>query len=194
MNQQFLKIGLFAPFLREANGKQMQWQRNFYGNGRWIRATSSELRRLPIMIIRSDAPHISSCFPLVRAPGKGETPFEMKIRSRKNSAFTLVEIMIVVAIIGLLASIAIPNFVRSRSTAQAIACVNNLRQLDGAKEQWALETKAAVSATPGSTELAVYIKGGLPTCPVGSVAYTINDLNTRPACGNAAALTNHVLP
>jgi prepilin-type N-terminal cleavage/methylation domain-containing protein len=149
---------------------------------------------LPIVIIHSMTRQISSRFALVRVARKSETRFEMKIRSRKNSAFTLVEIMIVVAIIGLLASIAIPNFVRSRSTAQAIACVNNLRQIDGAKEQWALETKAAVSATPSSTDLAVYVKGGLPVCPVGSVAYTINDLNTRPACGNAAALTNHVLP
>jgi prepilin-type N-terminal cleavage/methylation domain-containing protein len=51
----------------------------------------------------------------------------------KKAGFTLVEIMIVVAIIGLLAAIAIPNFVRARTTAQQNACINNLRQIDGAK-------------------------------------------------------------
>ena len=56
-------------------------------------------------------------------------------KTSRQSAFTLVEIMIVVAIIGLLAAIAIPNFVKARSTAQANVCINNLRQIDGAIQQ-----------------------------------------------------------
>lgn len=56
-----------------------------------------------------------------------------------KKGFTLVEIMIVVAIIGLLAAIAIPSFMRARTTSQKNACINNLRQIEAAKDQYALE-------------------------------------------------------
>ena len=65
----------------------------------------------------------------------------MQIKTNRKSGFTLVEIMIVVAIIGLLAAIAIPNFVRAREQAQLQSIMNNLRIIDGAKDQYALEAK-----------------------------------------------------
>jgi len=100
---------------------------------------------------------------------------------RKSGGFTLVEIMIVIAIIGLLAAIAIPNFVKARGTSQKNACINNLREIDGAKEQWALENKMSVGSTEDDTAINTYIKGGAPSCPGGG-SYTYNVLDTNPTC------------
>ena len=125
----------------------------------------------------------------------------MKINPSRKSGFTLVEIMIVVAIIGLLAAIAIPNFVRARTTSQQNACINNLRQIDGAKQQWALETKQNGTATPVATDIDPYMGRSGSTanvlCPAGGAtatfasSYTINSVTNSPACQIVAA--THVL-
>jgi prepilin-type N-terminal cleavage/methylation domain-containing protein len=116
----------------------------------------------------------------------------MRIKTNRKSGFTLVEIMIVVAIIGLLAAIAIPNFVKARGTAQKNACINNLRQIDGAKEQWALETKQVQGATCATTDIDNYIKGGVPTSCPGGGAYTVGAVGTPPVC-NLASSAGHSL-
>ena len=127
----------------------------------------------------------------------------MKIRNNKYAGFTLVEIMIVVAIIGLLAAIAIPNFVKARTTSQTNACINNLRQLDGAKQQWALETKQTGNAAPTEAQLAPYIgRNSAATtisyaCPASggtnfAASYTINNVDVAPVCVIVPA--THVLP
>ena len=102
-------------------------------------------------------------------------------KNRKGGGFTLVEIMIVVAIIGLLAAVAIPNFVKARNTAQRNACIRNLQQIDGAKERWALEMRKGQGDAIVEAEINDYIKGGEPDCPAGG-QYRYNALGTLPSC------------
>jgi len=102
---------------------------------------------------------------------------------RSNRAFTLVEIMIVVAIIGILIAIAVPSFLRAREVSRRNACQENLTKIDGAKQSWALETNADKDATPSWTDLVgneLYIRKS-PVCP-SSGTYTINAVNVDPAC------------
>jgi prepilin-type N-terminal cleavage/methylation domain-containing protein len=115
----------------------------------------------------------------------------MKIKHTSRAGFTLVEIMIVVAIIGLLASIAIPNFARARAKAQQTGCISNLRTIDGAKQQWALESKAGQNATPTLANVQPYLgrgtAGTAPVCPSDTgnsfaTSYIINDLASNPSC------------
>lgn len=114
----------------------------------------------------------------------------MKISTKQNRAgFTLVEIMIVIAIIGLLAAIAIPNLVKARTTTQKNACIKNLQQIDGAKAQWAIENKKGDAAAVDEAAVNTYIKSGAPECPA-SGAYTYNALGTPPSC----SIAGHALP
>ena len=101
----------------------------------------------------------------------------MQIQTSRKSGFTLVEIMIVVAIIGLLAAIAIPNFVKARETAQLNSIFNNLRILEGAKDQYALEEKKGTGDLAGWGALTNYLKGATVNTVVNET-YNLNNIGT----------------
>ena len=83
---------------------------------------------------------------------------------------------------GLIAAIAIPNFVKARSTSQQNACINNLRQIDAAKQQWALEKGMSANAMPSKEDLKPYLgRSAFPRCPQGG-EYTIGAVNEPPTC------------
>ncbi len=94
------------------------------------------------------------------------------------------------AVPAVLSAIAIPNFIKARETAQKNACINNLRQIDGAKQQWALENKKPDTGVPTREDLEPFLQNHhFPTCPAGGT-YTINRVSEAPQCSHPG----HSLP
>ena len=101
-----------------------------------------------------------------------------KIRNNK-AAFTLVEIMIVVAIIGLLAALAIPGFVKARKQSQGRRILNDVRQMDAAIDQWALETGQTDGATVNTTSAGSYLKTAWKSTDLLGNSFTIGTVGTN---------------
>ena len=100
---------------------------------------------------------------------------------RRYGGYTLIEIMLVVAIIGLLASIAIPYFLRSAQTTMFSTCINNLRLIASAKDQWAMENCTTSGAECVSMQISPYFKRDIPLCPRGT-AYKLGPIGVDPVC------------
>jgi len=110
--------------------------------------------------------------------------------------YTLVEIMIVVAVIAILMSVAVPNYLKSGKVASKNSCISNLRQIDGAVEQWAMDNNIPAGTVPGSfqeSEIYNYIDGGRPVCP-SSGEYEIHAVNSKPQVTCSREDEGHRLP
>ena len=116
------------------------------------------------------------------------------IRSHKGG-FTLIEIMIVVAIIGMLASIAIPHLGQARMKAQQNVCINNLRQIEGAIQRWSLDTKKDEGQPVTYSDIRSYLQHSV-VCPSGGTSfedsYMITTVDAAPTCQRKP--TAHILP
>jgi prepilin-type N-terminal cleavage/methylation domain-containing protein len=119
----------------------------------------------------------------------------MKNNRRGKDGFTLVEIMIVVAIIGLLASIAIPSYAKSRRQAYTVTCINNLQKIDGAMHTWSLEMRKDDQQQVTYSDIRPYLRGAI-VCPSGGTSfedsYTVTSVEASPLCQRQPA--THKLP
>jgi type II secretory pathway pseudopilin PulG len=116
------------------------------------------------------------------------TPEGLMTVGNGSQGYASTTLLAPVAVVGMLAAIAIPNFVKARATSQQNACINNLRQLDAAKNEWALEKAKKATDTPTKQDLLPFLRSW-PVCPQGG-NYTIGPVSEPPKC----SITGHELP
>ncbi|MGB2600472.1 MAG: prepilin-type N-terminal cleavage/methylation domain-containing protein [Candidatus Omnitrophota bacterium] len=95
--------------------------------------------------------------------------------------FTLVEILIVLAVIGLISAVAFPQFIKARTTAGASICISNLKKLEEGKDLWAVWEGGAMNETPTWSDLIPDYLRKTPSCPLGG-SYSLNRMDTDPSC------------
>ena len=109
----------------------------------------------------------------------------MKSNNARQRGFTLVEIMIVVAIIGMLATIAIPKYIHARAVSHKTACISNLEQIEGAIQMWATEMRKEPGATVEFSDISAYLRRAV-VCPSGGStfadSYQLTSVDCAPVC------------
>ncbi|MCC7433181.1 MAG: prepilin-type N-terminal cleavage/methylation domain-containing protein [Methanoregulaceae archaeon] len=111
----------------------------------------------------------------------------------KKRGFTLVEIMIVVLIIGVLMSVAVPQFLQSREVSRHRTCLSNLKKIDEAKEMRAGELSLNNGDPCDMNDITPTYLRRAPSCPANGT-YTVNVIGTDPTCSQVGGIYPHVLP
>lgn len=116
---------------------------------------------------------------------------------KSNTGFTLVEIMIVVAVIGIILAIVLPNYIKSGRAVHKTVCIANLEKIDGAIDQWAIENHIASGTTMSSSDeediYNNYMKGNKPKCPSRG-EYTLHTVGVKPQVTCSKESEGHKLP
>jgi hypothetical protein len=138
--------------------------------------------------VSSEAPNCPSCgYPIKPIP----TPTPAKMTGLWWGLGCLLGVpalLTVVAVVGVLAAIAIPNFVRARETSQFGVCMNNMRQIEDAKRSWALASNASPGAEADMAGINAFLKGAIaPACPVGG-KYAYGPVGQSPECSKHGVL------
>ncbi len=115
----------------------------------------------------------------------------MHITLKKRAAFTLVEVMVVVTLVGMLAGISVPGFVKARDTANLNVIRANLRMIEDVKQQWAWDSRAANTAVPADADLEAYLKGNRMPIPVVGEVYNANSVQEPAGAVIPVPLAGH---
>jgi hypothetical protein len=129
-------------------------------------------------------------------PARGVDLTGMTWPKKKSSSAKIIAAMVFCSFAAFVFVVVIPNLIRARLTTASNACINNLRQIDGAKQQWALENRKQSNDIPTGAEISIYLgrDGKMPVCPQGGT-YTMGRVDEDPTCSISASAwpNDHVL-
>ena len=114
----------------------------------------------------------------------------MKLKTNRKRGFTLVEVMVTVAIFGMLSAITVPSWMRAREQAQLNSIISNLRIIESCKDRWALDHNRGTGAQPTEADLAEYLRKNAMPSPVASETYNLNPIGSAADATAASTIGN----